>query len=164
MDDEIREFVRARHQHLLRRAFLLTGNRSAAEDLVQDALARCCVAWRRRRVENPDAYVLRVMINLQAKRWRRRRFVEQFSDVLVEESVADGAAERAEQDRMWRLLLDAPPRQRAVLILRYYEGLAEVEIANALGISIGTVRSQNSRGLARLRAVLEGPAAVGEPR
>lgn len=164
MDDELREFVRARNQHLLRRAYLLTGSRSAAEDLVQEALARCCVAWRRRRVENPDAYVLQVMINLQTKRWRRRRFVDQLSDRVIEESVPDGATERAEQDRMWQLLLDAPPGQRAVLVLRYYEGLPEAEIASALGIAIGTVRSQNARGLARLRTVLEGPAVVGEAR
>lgn len=164
MDEEIRDFVRARYQVLLRRAYLLTGDRCAAEDLVQEALARCCVAWRRRHVENPDAYVLRVMVNAQSKRWRRKRLHEQLSGDLVEIGFADGAVERAEQDRMWRLLLQAPPRQRAVLVLRYYEGLTERQIAAALGIAVGTVRSQNAKGLARLRGVLDRDAIVEESK
>ena len=149
MDDDIREFVRARHTTLLRRAYLLTGNREAAADLVQEALVRCCVAWRRHPPDNPEAYVLRVMLNRQISRWHRRRTLE-----LPMADLPDQAAPEAVRDEMWAVLQQVAPRQRAVLVLRYYEGLTEGEIADVLGIAIGTVRSQNAKGLARLRLVM----------
>lgn len=149
MDDDIREFVRARHGSLLRRAYLLTGNREVAADLVQDALVRCCVAWRRRPPDNPEAYVLKVMVNAQISRWHRRRAVE-----LPMAELPDHAGPEAAQDGMWAVLQEVAPRQRAVLVLRYYEGMTEGEIADVLGVSVGTVRSQTAKGLTRLRLVL----------
>ena len=149
MDEEIKEFVRARHSALLRRAYLLTGNREAAADLVQDTLVRCCVAWRRRPPDNPEAYVLKVMVNRQISRWQRRRTIE-----LPMADLPDRPGPEAERDEMWAVLQQVAPRQRAVLVLRYYEGMTEGEIADVLGISVGTVRSQNAKGLARLRAAM----------
>jgi RNA polymerase sigma-70 factor (sigma-E family) len=149
VDDEIKEFVRARHAALLRRAYLLTGNPEAAADLVQDALVRCCVAWRRRPPDNPEAYVLKVMVNRQISRWQRRRTIE-----LPMADLPDQPGPEAERDEMWAVLQQVAPRQRAVLVLRYYEGMTEGEIADVLGISVGTVRSQNAKGLHRLRAAL----------
>jgi RNA polymerase sigma-70 factor (sigma-E family) len=149
VDDDLREFVRARHSALLRRGYLLTGNREAAADLVQDALVRCCVAWRRRPPDNPEAYVLKVMVNRQISRWQRRRTVE-----LPMADLPDQPGPAAERDEMWAVLQQVAPRQRAVLVLRYYEGMSEGEIADVLGISVGTVRSQTAKGLARLRTAL----------
>ena len=149
MDDDIRDFVRARHSSLLRRGYLLTGNREAAADLVQDALVRCCVAWRRRPPDNPEAYVLKVMVNAQISRWHRRRTVE-----LPVAELPDQPGPEVERNEMWSVLHQVAPRQRAVLVLRYYEGMTEGEIADVLGVSIGTVRSQNAKGLARLRLAL----------
>jgi RNA polymerase sigma-70 factor (sigma-E family) len=151
MDEELAEFVRGRYRDLVRRGYLLTGDRSAAEDLVQEALARCCATWRRRPVVQPDAYVRRTMVNLLISRSRLRRFREAPTDALPERWLADGASERAERDMLWRALLQAPPRQRAGLVLRFYEGLDEREIAEVLDVAVGTVRSQTAKGLARLR-------------
>lgn len=164
MDEELREFMRARYEHLLRRSYLLTGNRSAAEELVQDALARCCIAWRQRKIDNPDAYVMRVMMNAQMSKWRRRSFREHSAESVPDIGVGDGSLERAEQDRMWRLLGKASRRQRAVLVLHYYEGLTEAEIAETLGLPVGTVRSHNARGLARLRELLVATTVSEESR
>ena len=149
MDDDIEQFVRARHDAMLRRAYLLTGNRDAAADLVQDAMVRCCVAWRRRPPDNPEAYVLKVMVNAQISRWHRRRAVE-----APMAELPDRAGPEATRDEMWTVLQRVAPRQRAVLVLRYYEGLTEGEIADVLAISVGTVRSQNAKGLARLRLTM----------
>jgi RNA polymerase sigma-70 factor (sigma-E family) len=149
VDEDIQEFVRARHTTLLRRAYLLTGNREAAADLVQDALVRCCVAWRRRPPDNPEAYVLKVMVNRQISRWHRRRTIE-----LPMADLPEQPGPEAVRDEMWAMLQNVAPRQRAVLVLRYYEGMTEGEIADVLGISVGTVRSQNAKGLARLRMAL----------
>jgi RNA polymerase sigma-70 factor (sigma-E family) len=153
VDDELAEFVRARYQQLLRRAYLLTGSQPAAEDLVQEALARCCAAWRRRPVAEPDAYVQRVMLNLLVSRSRLRRFREDATETLPERGVADATAEHADRDVMWRVLQEAAPRQRAVLVLRFYEDLTEAQIAECLNVTVGTVRSQTAKGLARLRLV-----------
>jgi RNA polymerase sigma-70 factor (sigma-E family) len=151
VDDELAEFVRARYQHLVRRAYLLTGSQPAAEDLVQEALARCCASWRRRPISQPDAYVQRVMVNVLVSRSRLRRFREDLTGVVPERGVEDATAEHAERDAVWRALRATPPRQRAVLVLRFYEDLTEAEIAAELGVAVGTVRSQTAKGLARLR-------------
>ncbi len=151
MDDELAEFVRARYHHLVRRAYLLTGSQPAAEDLVQEALARCCASWRRQPIAQPDAYLQRVMVNLLVSRSRLRRFREDPTDAVPERGVADTSATHAERDAVWRALRATPPRQRAVLVLRFYEDMTEAEIAAELGVAIGTVRSQTAKGLARLR-------------
>jgi RNA polymerase sigma-70 factor (sigma-E family) len=151
VDDQLAEFVRGRYSYLLRRAYLLTGNHPAAEDLVQEALYRCCRVWRHSAVGNPGPYVDRVMVNLLVSKSRLRRYREEPTEVLPDRGVSDGSAERADRDAMWRALQLAPPRQRAILVLRFYEGLTETDIAECLGVSVGTVRSQTAKALVRLR-------------
>jgi RNA polymerase sigma-70 factor (ECF subfamily) len=164
VDDELADFVRARYPQLLRRGYLLTGSQLAAEDLVQEALARCCAAWRRHPITEPDAYVHRIMVNVLISRSRLRRFREEATDAVPEPGVSDSSSQHADRDVVWRALQQTPPRQRAVLVLRFYEDMTESEIAACLDITVGTVRSQAAKGLARLRALA--PTAIGteDPR
>ena len=164
MDDELADFVRARYPHLLRRGYLLTGSQLAAEDLVQEALARCCTAWRRRPVNEPDAYVQRVMINVLISRSRLRRFREDATANVPEVAASDLTSQHADRDAVWRALQRTPPRQRAVLVLRFYEDMTESEIAACLDITVGTVRSQTAKGLARLRELAPTVTGTEEPR
>lgn len=153
MDNELADFVRARYPQLLRRGYLLTGSQLAAEDLVQEALARCCAAWRRHPITEPDAYVHRVMLNVLISRSRLRRFREEVTANVPEAGASDLASQHADRDAVWRALQATAPRQRAVLVLRFYEGMTESEIAARLDITVGAVRSQTAKGLARLRAL-----------
>ena len=156
MDDATREvfdaFVRARHGALLRYGHVLTGDPHAAADLVQDALERTGMAWSR--VESkgdPEGYVRQVMAHRHISVWRRlrrERLVDQTPDAAY-----DAPAGQVE-DAIWDVLARLPRRQRAVLVLRYYEDLSEAEIARVLGCAPGTVKSQASKGLAALRAAL----------
>jgi RNA polymerase sigma-70 factor (sigma-E family) len=155
MDDDYAAFVRLRMPALLRFGHALTGNRHDALDLVQTALERTGVRWRtvRRRPGDPEAYVRRVMVNLHISRWRRLRretLVRGVPDRPSDE-VADGALERAP---VWQALRDLPPRQRAVIVLRYYEDLSEAQIADVLGVSPGTVKSQAAKAMVTLRRQL----------
>src|SRR4051794_39717660 len=159
MDEAFTRFATGRYPALLRLAYLLTGDTGLAEDLVQEALARTCLAWRRRAIHDPDRYVRRVMVNTNVTLWRRRRR-EELREDLPEPAVDDASGPLAERDRMWLLLRGVPPRQRAVLVLRFYEQLSESEIARVLDVSVGTVRSQCSRGLDRLRAALAAETAA----
>ncbi len=147
--DAFDEFAQARMRALLRFAHVLTGDRDRAADLVQDALERTLLAWPR--VQNkgdPEGYVRRAIINRQVSVWRRRR-----RERLVAEPPESGYDDAGARDReLWDALATLPPRQRAVLVLRYYEDLTEADAAAVLGCSVGTVKSQASRGLARLRA------------
>ena len=157
--DGFAEFVLARQSALLRTAYLLTGQAQDAEDLVQTTLIKVVPQWRRIR-DDPEPYVRRVLVNENISRWRRRRWREQTTDVLPDVLVhePDGAELIAVRDALRSLA----PRQRAVLVLRYYEGLSEAEIAATLGIAPGTVKSQARDGLARLRESLpaeEAPVA-----
>jgi RNA polymerase sigma-70 factor (sigma-E family) len=151
VDDELADFVRARYPQLLRRGYLLTGSQLAAEDLVQEALARCCAAWRRHPITEPDAYVHRVMVNVLISRSRLRRFREEATANVPEVGASDLTSEHADRDAVWRALLATAPRQRAVLVLRFYEDMTESEIATCLNVTVGTVRSQTAKGLTRLR-------------
>ncbi len=153
---DVAEYVRGRYPQLLRRAYLLTGDRGAAEDLVQDVLGRSWQRLERGGVHDVDAYLNRALVNAAVSRWRHRSRIRELPWRAPPEpaSAPDRADELAERDRMWRALQSAPPRQRAVLVLRYYEDLPEREVAALLGVSVGTVRSQNAKGLARLRAVI----------
>lgn len=158
-NDGFREFVEIRYADLIRTAYLLTGSRHAAEDLVQSALMRVMRRWRQ--VNDPMAYVRRIMANERVSLWHRfgsREFLTGVTGAwrLHAErgrspDVADGIVVR---DEVLTALHSLPPRMRAVLVLRFWEDLPEAEIAQALGCSIGTVKSQVSRGLARLRTVL----------
>lgn len=145
------EFVAARQQALLRFAYLLTSDHHAAEDLVQTALAKTYLSWHRLRDRGSlDAYVRRIIVNENASIWRRawkRR--ERSTEVLPEMPVDDPDTDR--QDVMWRLVQTLPERQRAAVVLRFYEDLSEAQTAQILGCSVGTVKSQTSRALSRLR-------------
>ncbi|MEJ3742892.1 SigE family RNA polymerase sigma factor [Actinomycetes bacterium KLBMP 9797] len=147
------DYVRARSAALLRYGYVLTGNPHDAADLVQEALARLGSAWSRvRRKEAPEAYVRTTMARLHAGRWRRLRRERPVEDV-PERGYADAGISRAEAESgLWRALACLPRRQRAVLVLRYYEHLSDEEIAGLLGVSRGTVRSQAARALDKLRA------------
>lgn len=151
--DEFREYVAGRSAALLRTAYLLTGSRSDAEDLLQTALAKAYLAWPRvSGVDNPDAYVRRIMLNQRTSWWRRSRGVTEVPVERAPDTAArDEFADLDLHDALWRALGSLPRKQRAVLVLRYYEQLSEAEIAAALGISEGTVKSQASRALAKLR-------------
>ena len=148
-------FVRARSPALLRTAYLLTGDAMLAEDLLQTALVKTLLAWERiRDRELVDAYVRRVMVNTQVTWWRRRWRLEQPADSLADRPVADGCAEVDERDRLRRVLARLPVRQRTVVVLRYFDDLSEADTAALLGCSVGTVKSQSARALAKLRVAL----------
>ena len=146
--DSFEEYVVARRSALLRTAYLLTGSHADAEDLVQTALIKCVPVWKRI-ADRPEPYVRQVLVRESISRWRRRRWRETSVD-----DVPDGAV--AEPDVAGRVALRQalgalPPRQRAVIVLRYYEDLTERETASVLGVAVGTVKSQARDGLARLR-------------
>ena len=151
--EDFRSYVAGRSAALLRTAYLLTGNRADAEDLLQTALAKTYLAWDRiRDREAVDGYVRRVMVNTQTSWWRRRRVDEHPTDSLPERgSGRDSTADLDLHDALWSALGTLPRRQRAMVVLRYYEDLSEADIAAALGCRPGTVKSLSARGLARLR-------------
>jgi RNA polymerase sigma-70 factor (sigma-E family) len=151
-------FATSRWPGLVRLAFGLTGDRWLAEDIAQTALARAYVAWPRvSRADDPDAYLRRILVNASNRRFRRHRVAEQPGD--PPERPVDGPADLVgERAALLAALHELPARQRAVIVLRYWEDLTDTQIAGALGCSPGTVRSQLSRALAKLR---ESPA-LGE--
>lgn len=152
-DEGFRTFVESRYARLLRTAYLLTGSADAAEDLLQSALLAAMSRWRR--VDRPEAYVRRIMVNHLISGWRRHRIVEVLTAVLPERAAPDDQPEL--RDELWRALRQLPLRMRTVLILRYWEDLSEVETAELLECSTGTVKSQASRGLVRLRELVTPP-------
>lgn len=153
-DDEFRGFVAARGHALLRTAYLLTGDQQLAEDLVQTALERAVTHWSSIRVSAAaESYVRRTMYREQVSVWRRRR-VSELPSVTVPEPRTPPASRGDEvEDRL--VMRDAlgrlGRRQRTVLVLRYFEDLTEQQVADALGISVGTVKSQAHKALAHLR-------------
>ncbi|GIF70391.1 RNA polymerase sigma factor [Asanoa ishikariensis] len=157
--DEFDDFVRARTPALLRSAYLLTGDQHLAEDLVQTALARTHRSWRRLDAsENAEAYTRRTMYHLQVSWWRRHgRRPEWLTGDLPEPRAraagVDHANQAAVRITLRNALMRLTNRQRAVLVLRFFEDHTEAEAADLLGVSIGTVKSQTARALARLRAV-----------
>ena len=157
---QFREFVAARSAALLRLAYLVSGDTNLAEDLLQTTLTRTYLAWRRLDgIDSLDAYTRRVLLNTATSWWRRRWRGERPTPQVPERPVSDQSDQMAERDAMWRLLGRLPARQRAVLVLRYYEGLGEAEIAETLEISRGTVKSHTSRALSALRRRLNGEHA-----
>jgi RNA polymerase sigma-70 factor (sigma-E family) len=151
-DAAFREYVLARGTALLRMAIMLTGNRADAEDLVQAALANTYLAWGKINDRTAlDAYVRRAMVNTHISWWRRRKLEEFPTDELPDQAVADHAYESDMAEVVRRALDRLPRRMRAAVMLRYFEDMTEPEIAAALGISLGTVKSTVSRAVARLR-------------
>jgi RNA polymerase sigma-70 factor (sigma-E family) len=151
--EAFRAYVAGRSPALLRTAYLLNGHRGDAEDQLQTALAKTYQAWDRiREREALDGYVRRVMVNTQTSRWRRRRVEEYPTDVLPERrSDRDATDDVALHDALGSALAALPKRQRAMVVLRYYEDLSEAETADVLGVSVGTVKSTTSRALMKLR-------------
>ncbi|MEU0567067.1 SigE family RNA polymerase sigma factor [Nonomuraea sp. NPDC005983] len=148
-----RDFVAARSPSLMRLAFLLTGgDQHAAEDLLQTALARTVAKWRT--VEEPEAYVRQVMYRQQVSLWRRATGRRETAVAQPpERAVQDSTHAVDVQIVVRRALARLTRRQRAVLVLRYFEDLPEAEVAAMLGCSVGTVRSTAHRSLARLRTL-----------
>jgi RNA polymerase sigma-70 factor (sigma-E family) len=158
--NDFREFVRLRYGELLRTAFLLTGSAHAAEDLVQTALLRVYRRWDR--IEEPMSYVRRIMANQRITLWRRIGAHERITFAPPEPSTPDSSSALVQRAELIEALRRLPQRMRAVLVLRYWEDLSEAETAALLGCSVGTVKSQASRGLARLREVLEADPAAAD--
>lgn len=152
-DDEFRGFVAARGGALLRTAYLLTGDQQLAEDLVQTALEKAVTQWGSIRVAAAaEAYVRRTMYREQVSLWRRRRVTEVLTTAVPEPRGRPSSGHVVE-DRlaMRQALMTLGCRQRTVLVLRYFEDLTEQQVADALGISVGTVKSTSHKALAHLR-------------
>jgi RNA polymerase sigma-70 factor (sigma-E family) len=157
------QFVASRWAGLVRLAYGLTGDRWLAEDLAQTALASAYAAWWRvSRADDPDAYVRRILINASNSRFRRRRPAEQPQPIPdIAGAVPDHATVLGERSALMAALAGLPPRQRAVIVLRFWEDLTDAQTAVILGCSASTVRSQIARALAKLR--LSPALAEGEP-
>jgi RNA polymerase sigma-70 factor (sigma-E family) len=164
-DAEFDTFVGARMSSLVRFAYALTGDLGHAEDLVQTALMRVYVRARKAAPDDPERYVRRVVINANFSRFRRRRVPEALVELTPEVASPDRPEATAEQaDTIRRLLALLPPRQRTVLALRFSADLGEAETAALMGISVGTVKSLTSRGLARLRSTVDPAEREGSVR
>jgi RNA polymerase sigma-70 factor (sigma-E family) len=163
--DGFREFVLARRSALSRTAYLLTGDHAVAEDLLQTALVRTAEHWHRIVGGDPEAYLRRVMVNERTSRWRRRRYaveVPTSTEALAAASgpgwpsataVPDAADAVVRRATLVAALAQLPPRQRAVVVLRFFDDLSEAQTAEVLGCAIGTVKSQAHVALARLRSL-----------
>lgn len=151
-----REFIDARYTDLLRVAYHLTGSAHEAEDLLQSALVKAMGRWDR--IEDPAAYLRRVMVNHLSSVWRRYRVREVLTAVPPDRPVGDAASGVTERRALYDAMRSLPPRTRAVVVLRYVADLPEAEVAATLECSVGTVKSLASRGLARLREAL-GPVS-----
>lgn len=159
------EYVAAHGQALLRFAYLLCRDTHTAEDLVQSALADAFRHWRRvSRADHPDAYLRRIVVNTYLGWQRRRSWFERPTPLndVQHRTEPDHATEIVGQDAMQRALDTLPPRQRAVLILRYYEDWDDAAIARCLDIAEPTVRSNVSRALTTLRAAAALPGSPAE--
>jgi len=150
------EFVNSRLPALLRYALMLSGDPHTAADITQETMIRVQLKWRQViRADVPERYVRRMLTNIYLD-WRRTSWLRRVTLGAVPHEpppVPDHADRSADRDQVWTLLAELPRRQRAALVLRYYEGLADQEIADVLGCAVGTVRSHISRALATLRDV-----------
>lgn len=150
------DFVAARQQALLRFAYLLTSDHHTAEDLVQTALAKTYLSWSKLRDRGAlDSYVRRIIINENISLWRRAwKRNERPSDILPEPGAGHLDEPSTHRDALWQVVQTLPTKQRAAVVLRYYEDRTEAETANILGCSVGTVKSQTSRAIAAMRSTL----------
>jgi RNA polymerase sigma-70 factor (sigma-E family) len=157
------EFVEASLPGLLRYGHALTGNPHDAADLVQTVLEKMGSRWAhvQHKTGDPLAYIRRSMANAHISRWRRIKRENLVAD--IPDTQPFSPADPFEHEPLWQALRNLPPRQRAVMVLRYYEGLSEIEIAAALGISQGTVKSQASKAIASLRTKLAVGAEEARP-
>ncbi len=146
---DFREFVELRYAALLRTAYLLTGTREGAEDLLQGALLTTMRHWQR--IGDPMAYVRRAMVNQRISLWRRIGSRELLTNRFPDRGAPDRSQLLAERDALLAALNRLPARMRAVVVLRYCEDMTEAATAEMLGCSVGTVKSQASHGLRRMR-------------
>jgi RNA polymerase sigma-70 factor (sigma-E family) len=150
---EFGEFMHSRWLQLLRLGFVLTGDQGLAEDLAQTALARAYASWPRiRRAGHPDAYVRRVMVNANHSRFRKRRVAEQLTATVPEPTLVDATGGCDDRVTLIAALMSLPLGQRSVVVLRFWLDMTEAQVAEALGCSVGNVKSQATRALAKLRA------------
>lgn len=150
---EFSEFMHGRWLQLVRLGYVLTGDQGLAEDLAQTALARAYASWPQiRRAGDPDAYVRRVMVNANHGRFRKRRVPEQLAAAVPEPPPVDAAEGSDDRVTLIAALLSLPVGQRSVVVMRFWLDMTETQVAAALGCSVGNVKSQASRALAKLRA------------
>lgn len=164
-DAQFDDFVAARSRALLGTAYLLTGDRQRAEDLLQTALLKTYLAWGRlRETRAVEAYVRRTLVTTYIS-WSRRKWRSEIATGSLPDRPADDDPTSAVDGRaeVWPHLRALPPRQRAALVLRYFEDLSEPQVAEFLGCSVGTVKSQTSRALATLRERMGVPVVAAEP-
>ena len=152
-DEEFAAYMQARQPSLLRTAYLLTGDRHTAEDLVQTALAKLYLSWDKvQQRDSLDGYVRRILVNennsLWRRGWKRREYT---TEEMPDQDHVTDEYDEGQRAAVWEVVQTLPRKARAVVVLRYYEQLSEAETADALGISVGTVKSQASRALATLR-------------
>lgn len=145
------DFVAGRGQALQRFGYALTGDWALAEDLLQTALARAYPRWSRIQRDDPERYVRKIMVNTWSSWWRRKWRGELPAGRLPETAGPDAFAEVDHRHALRAALAQLPPRQRAVVVLRYHQDLSEAQVADLLGISVGTVKSQAAKALATLR-------------
>lgn len=155
-DADFTEFVAAASRRLLRGAYLITGDLDEAQDLLQTALERTYQRWSWvRRRDSPEAYARKILVNAATDTWRRKRARNVRLDEAQLPALEDpDLAGLPGRDALLRRVRELPARQRAVLVLRYYDDLTELETARVLGCSVGTVKSQHARAMARLRRQL----------
>ncbi|QFG68871.1 SigE family RNA polymerase sigma factor [Ornithinimicrobium pratense] len=167
-DAEFAEFVRARQHPLIRAARLYCGDHHAAEDLVQDALIKLASRWESVREGSPDAYVRRILYRDAVSRWRKWGREIPYAVQAGEPDLLNSGVVPAQVDawvegsQVRQALAQLPPRQRAVIVLRYFEDQSEADIADTLGCSTGTVKSQASKALQKLRSLM--PEVAGSTR
>jgi RNA polymerase sigma-70 factor (sigma-E family) len=155
-DEQFREFMRGRWPAMVRLAYGLTGDLGHAEDVAQAAFARAYASWARvERTGDPDAYVRRIVINENNSRFRRRRVTERLVDAVPEPPPQPPTDPLSDSEALLKALRRLGPRQRAVVVLRFWMDMSEAETAAALNCSVGTVKSQASRALAALRGSAE---------
>lgn len=152
-DADFSAYMSARQAALYRTAYLLVGDHAGAEDLLQNAFAKLYLSWDRIRDHGAlDGWVRRVMVNEHHSLWRRAWKRREHSTATLPETGTHDSYDDGLGGALWSFVQTLPPRQRSVVVLRYYEELSEAEVAEMLGISVGTVKSQASRALAGLRA------------
>jgi RNA polymerase sigma-70 factor (sigma-E family) len=154
-ESEFDAFVAGSASRLFRTAFLLTGDQRAAEDLLQDALLRVWSRWSRvRAAEHPLAYARRILVTTSVSRWRATRRRISGERLVAEPPDTASTSQPSRDDELWQAVLSLPPRQRAVMVLGYYEDLTDADTADVLGCTVGTVKSQRAKALRSLRVQL----------
>ena len=153
---EFSDFAHSRWPRLVRLGYGLTGDRGLAEDLAQTALANAYASWSRvHRAADPDAYLARILLNSYRGGFRKRRIAEQLSDSPPDSAIADPAVQHDDRAAVLAAVAALPRKQREVVLLRFWLDLTEAQAAATLGCSVGNVKSQTARALAKLKVSAE---------